>query len=38
MTYSGDEDDEFCSVEPNLLQKKHKNNQKIRVRFDSVRN
>jgi hypothetical protein len=36
MTHSGDEDDEFYSVdrcgsiEPNFLKKKQKNNQKIR--------
>jgi hypothetical protein len=33
MMHSSDEDIELCSVdrtEPNFLQKKHKNNQKIR--------
>ena len=40
MMHSSDEDIELCSVdrfgsiEPNFLQKKHKNNQKIRVRFE----
>ena len=39
MMHSGNEDDEFeYQLKRTSYQKKHKNNQKIRVRFDLVRN